>query len=706
LAAVGVFLAALIGNLAFHPVPLYGTETDLLGEYIPAARDLGRLAINPAHFTTKGPGYPLLLALTVPLTQGDMFLAARVIGALATALTVWITFLLFAKLLDSQTALAVSLGLLVNPTFVGAAVEAGTDLPTLGMALGSLYLTIGSATTRRLLLGGALAGCAVLSRSNYLFLPIAGCLTLLSRLESRRRAAYYGLGFGVPVLSWLAMCYFAPGGIPRDTNYLNLAYAVYGSRQTWEDFLTDTAPQFHSYVDVLTLRPALALGTLAVSMATRWFKDASQLLNLPLGMLGVVGIVWCWRKQSSARVLWTHGLLAYGVLCLVFYAPRFSLFLLPFYLSGACLLLLRTAQPLDGEWGRGQRNRLWRAAGFGLLAVLYVVSAVTALRQVRSTLAQTPYVTRELGLALRRLDPAEGRLMARKPHVAFYADKQHVPLPRLRSITDLIQVANGQRVRYVSVSTGEALLRPEYAVLTDSGVVLPGLRQVVYRRDRRGRSGAVYIVEAPLRTDAKQRRAVAESLGAGGGAVSWARHVAAATELLYAGEYQRVLAHLAVAEKLGPPDADVAALESNAYHALGAYEDAALACVRSMALGGATAAHFDQLGRIRFKQGRFAEASQNFRKALAIDPSAPEREYLLGLSEWSGGRFAAAAQGFARYLQAVPGDIEARKLVVLSLARSGDVAGAMRTIEEGRRRGEIGRAELTTLADSLRSAAR
>jgi len=577
------------------------------------------------------------------------------------------------------------------------------------MALASLYLTIGPATAKRLSLGGALAGCAVLSRSNYFFLPIAGVLTMLSRPETRRPIAYYGLGFFVPVLSWLALCEFTSGTIPHDSNYLSLAYAIYGSRQSWEDFLTNAAPQFHSYADVLTLRPALVLATLLASVATRWFKDASELLIWPLGILGVAGIAWFWRRLSHARVLWANALLAYGVLSWAFYAPRFSLFLLPFYLSGVCLMLIRTGEPRGGEAAEGTGPRhtpTWRAAGLGLLAALYAVSAVAAARQARSLLAQAPYVTRDAGLALGLLDPAYGRLMARKPHVAYYAGKQHVPMPRSRSITDLIGAAHEQRVRYVSVSSGEAAMRPEYAVLADSGVVLPGLRQVIFRRDRRGASGAIYLVEAPLTSDAQQRRAVADSLTAGGRASSWARQVAAATELLYAGEYEQTLAHLAVAEKLGPPDPDVAALESNAYHALGAYEDAARACMRSMALGGATAAHYDQLGRIRFKQARFAEASRNFRMALEIDPSASEREYLLGLSEWSCGEYAAAAEGFTRYLQVAPGDVEARKLAALSLARSGDLRDAMRLIDEGRKRGELGRADLRALADSLESGAR
>jgi Flp pilus assembly protein TadD len=689
----------MAGNLAFHPVPLYGTESDLLGEYIPAARELGRLTIVPAYFTTKGPGFPALLALTAPFARGDMFLAARAVNAAATGLTVWLTFLLFANLIGAQIALAVSLGLLVNPTYMRAAVEAGTDLPAMCLALGSLVLLVGPRTVPRLLISGSLAASAVLTRSNYIFLPIAALLILLPRPEERRGAAMYALGFLVLLLSWPVFCFATSGSIPRDTNYVNIAYAIYGSRLSWEDFLTSTAWRFHSYLDVLTLRPGLVARMLATSLATRWSRDASQLSIWPLGMLGVAGIAWCWRLQRKVPVLWLNTLLAYCVLSLAFYVPRFSLFLLPFYLSGTCLLLHQTGPPPLLALQR--HRRLWEAGGLILLASLYAVSAIVAVRQVLPLLRQAPYVTCDLGLALRRLDPEEASLMARKPHVAYYASKRPVPMPRLSTITDLIRVAHGQGVRYVSVTSVEAVMRPEYAALADSGLRLPGLRQVVYKRDRAGVSGAVYAVGEPLENDAEERRAVAESLTAGGPTVSRARHVAAATELLYAGEYEKALANLTTADEQGPPDADIAALESNAYHALGAYEQAARACLRSMALGRATANHYDQLGRIRFKQGRFTEASSNFRMALKIDPSASEKAYLLGLAEWSSGNYVAAAEGFRTYLQTSPGDVEARKLAALSLARSGDARGAVRLIEDGRRRGEIGPADLRALADSL-----
>ncbi|HET9327601.1 MAG TPA: hypothetical protein VFQ05_12585, partial [Candidatus Eisenbacteria bacterium] len=76
LAFLGV--AAVVNGL-LHSVPLYGTETDLVGEYIPAALELQSGVVSPAHFTTKGPGLPILLVFLGPLVSGDMFAAAKLV---------------------------------------------------------------------------------------------------------------------------------------------------------------------------------------------------------------------------------------------------------------------------------------------------------------------------------------------------------------------------------------------------------------------------------------------------------------------------------------------------------------------------------------------------------------------------------------------------------------------------------------------------
>jgi Tfp pilus assembly protein PilF len=698
LLAAAATLLLLAGNLLLHPIPLYGTETDLVGEYIPAAHELSQGVLRPEHFTTKGPVYPLLLALVAPLVRNDWFLAARALNSIAAGLVIWATYSFFASL-GGRVALAVCLGLIVTPVFLLAGFEAGTDLPALALALGSSCVVFASSSKPRFFFGGLLAGFAALTRSNLISVAIAGLLILAVHAEWRTALGFYVAGVLLPVLAWLGVHVATTGGLPHDSNYLSLAHAVYGTHQGWEDFLTTSASRFGTYADVLRPDPLRVLSTVVTNLATRWWSDATRLLPLPIGILGVVGIAWCWRRYRSSFVLAAHATSAYVILCFAFYAPRFSLYLLPFYLSGVALLLLpRSHQAMQEQ---AAPSRQWKSmAGGGALALLYVVSAVISLGQLRAALSKAPEVTRQVGLALRLMGPSEAAVMARKPHVAYYAGMRYVPMPRTGSLTDLIVEANRAGAQFVFVSQTETSLRPEYTVLTDSGQSLPGLRQVVYRRSRLG-PAAAYSVSPPLPNEISQRRAVATSLERGG-VLGRERRIAIATELLSAGDYGQALRQLLAADSSGPPNADIAALESNAFHALHMYEEAAQACSRSIELGGGTAAHYDQLGRIRFQQGRYDEAAQNFRNALEQAPGVTGPRYLLGLSEYRRGRYDAAARAFQAYLVNQPGSMEARRLAAVSLARSGRLGDALHTIQEGRDWSGSDRAGAASFSDSLR----
>jgi len=695
--ALAASVLLLAGNLLFHPIPLYGTETDLVGEYIPAGQELARGVLHAERFSTKGPGYPLLLALAAPVSGGDWFLAARLLNSVAAGVVVWVTFAFFAGL-GGQIALAVSLGLLVTPAFLMAGFEAGTDLPALALAMGSACLGFSATARHRYFAAGLLAGLAILTRSNYIAVPIAGLFIIMVRREWFRAGKYLA-GMLLPLLSWVGVHLAATGQFPRDSNYLNLAHAVYGTRQSWEDFLTTAAPRFGSYADVLRLDPMRVLMAVVFNLTTRWWMDATRLLVLPLGILGIIGIAWFWRRHGAWPVLAAHALSAYMVLCFTFYAPRFNLYLIPFYLSGVALALLPTLPRVPSVASEiVKRNSVSR--GLVAIVALYAVSATVSLSHIRSTLSHTAYATYEVGKALRLIGDPQAAVMARKPHVAYYAGLHYLPMPRTAGLTDLIVEAYRRQAQFVFMSQAEANLRPEFTVLTDSGVSLPGLRQVAYRRDRGG-SAAAYAVSAPLPDGRQQHREVAASLERGVSSLSRERRIAIATELLGAGEYALALRQLFTADSIGPPDADIAALESNAFHALRMYEPAARACLRSIELGGGTAAHYDQLGRIRFQQGRYGEAAQAFRRALDIAPGVAAPRYLLGLAEYRRGRFDAASEAFQAFLVSQPGSAEARRLAAVSLVRSGRVDEAVRIVEEDPAGiGSLMRAQ--SFADSLR----
>src|SRR5688572_12816762 len=76
-------VAILAVSLAAHGTALYLVETDLLGEYIPAALELSRGHLSATHYSFKGPGYPALLALATWLSGADSFTAARILSVLS-----------------------------------------------------------------------------------------------------------------------------------------------------------------------------------------------------------------------------------------------------------------------------------------------------------------------------------------------------------------------------------------------------------------------------------------------------------------------------------------------------------------------------------------------------------------------------------------------------------------------------------------------
>ena len=702
LAAIAAFTILVVWVAVFaHPVPLYSTETDLVGDYIPAARALQSGQLTVASYASKGLGYTLLLAIASPLLGGDAFLAAKLINCVAAALAAWACFALFSRTLGPFSGFLVLIGLLANPTFLACTLEAGTDMPAMALGLVATYLIMWRTSARSGALAGLLAGYAVITRYNYIFLPVVG-LALLGVSRDRRRSLAYLAASALPISAWLFLNLHLTGNPFTNSNYLNLAYALYGNGDDWEHFVTQVGPRFHSIADVLRLDPLHAAIRLGSNIAVYWWQDLLALLPLGIGLVAPLGLIWHSPKDRSA--LWTamHFVLAYLVLCLVFRAPRFALYLIPFYLGGIVAFLFgAAARPRTVDRAAGQVDWLGIARA-ALLLILFGASGVQAAGAVRTALAHSPDETRLAGLMLRTLGPPDAIVMARKPHVAYFAGMRFVPMPAANSIGELIAACRSTGTTFVFISPIEVRLRPAYAVLADSGLDLPALRQVAHDSAGPGKAFSLYTFRDPRTSLGLLQSALAETLVHHAATHPSAEsEIAAATELLGARRYRDALEHLAVAERLWPADPDIAALQSNAHHALGEYEEAALACERSMRLGSASGMHYGQLGRIRYMQRRYAEARNNFKRALALDPGRLDDVFLLGLSLSRLGEYSAAAQMFERFLSLEPTSAQAVRLAAGNRILAGQPTRALSVIEAARRRGVVVGEDLRAMADSL-----
>src|SRR6267378_4655101 len=484
-----------------HPTPLYFVETDLVGEYLPAARELAAGTLNLSHYAFKGPGYPLLLAWLSAPFRGDVALAARILSPLAAGAATWFAFLLVRMTLGATASWLTLLQLLVAPVLVRYAVEAGTDAPALALMVASTFLVLRPAKSWSVAMAGFLAGYAVLTRSNAVFLLPCAVAVLALRPRRIQNLVSYAVGAVVPLGAW-ALIAARAGGLPPDRNYLNVAWELYGHGVAWDQFEAGAGSNFHSLAGVIAHDPfRVVLHTAQNLIVHRWL-DIRDLITPWIAVLALPGLV-LFARMRSARSWLAHGVAGSLVVALVFYNARFSLYLLPIYLSASSLAFVWLSTRARGALSRSPRWSAARPAAHALGAILLVASGATAAAQTSTHLAAAPHETRLAGEALRRMGLSGDCIMARKPHIAYFAGMTFAPLPIGRRLRELPSAARAAGAHYLCITGIEQVMRPEYAVLGDSGVSLPGFDQVLWIRPAREHFCAVYrLSDAPLDTAA------------------------------------------------------------------------------------------------------------------------------------------------------------------------------------------------------------
>lgn len=133
-------------------------------------------------------GYPLLLWCVTPLTNGNVFLAARLIAAFLGAIFLGASWLLARCALGRAAALAALVMLALNPFVVQYALYIGSDMPFAAFCALTLAL-LAQWTDRKnawlLVLAGIAAGFAFLVRHPGILLLPFGVLVVWMRYEAR-----------------------------------------------------------------------------------------------------------------------------------------------------------------------------------------------------------------------------------------------------------------------------------------------------------------------------------------------------------------------------------------------------------------------------------------------------------------------------------------------------------------------------------------
>ena len=469
-----------------HRVGDVFTETDFYGSYGPGARLIQQGHLIPSRYGVVGPMFELMLA-GLGFVVHDLFLAAGLIAALAmtAALLCWRS--LIARRAGPAAALLAIAFMATNAQCFRYGWSVTTDAPAFAFQAAALWALLGARGThaergsatvvssRRMFAAGVLAACAFLTRYNSVALLPAGLLAIgfgwngVAKGGRLRTSLVFAAGFLAPLLPWVA--YSAThGGAMRFQLHHNIAYEVFARPNgiVWDVYERDMEGQFPTPWSVLARDPVAVISRIGFNLFDHLRLDALKLTGIPLALAAAFG-AWCaWRDGllSRLRALLAAMALLFLTLVPAFHSERYSLAVLPLWcvLAAVAFCSPRLALSTAGVWLKL------------LLLPLVLVPAIGVTQAFAArVLYQLPIEARVAGEQVRPLVHPGDKVLARKPHFAWYAGMTPLTLPLTDTLASWGDAARRTGARWLYFSWPEAEMRPKFEWLLDSTSHAPGL---------------------------------------------------------------------------------------------------------------------------------------------------------------------------------------------------------------------------------------
>ena len=410
----------------------FGVETDYLGLFVPEAKRL--LAGQPLLIAFHLPLYPAAIALAWSVL-GDWVQAGIAVSLLAASATALMTWWLVDRLFGRAAALGALAALATSALYLAQAAEASSDLFFLALYLGACALALAGVRGGQdaAWVGlGLLIGLALLTRTNALPLLLLLLAPGLRRDAAVRRARGVALAFAalaLPLSLWLASA-AATGSPPWPTSThvtLAMTYFATAADPISNEAFASVAGRFHSAWEVLAYDPARVLEIYLADLLSLGRDRLPEFVAFPLGLLALPGLLLLPARRRSAGV-GLLGLVTLGevlLLNLKTFEARYWLSLLPWLGAGLGAMLAEVNRALPGTraWRLGQRVAL----GGGMLALALAVGGA------RAALSFGADELAEAVPAARAVAGPDDLLVARKPHLAYYAGARFALLPDLQS---------------------------------------------------------------------------------------------------------------------------------------------------------------------------------------------------------------------------------------------------------------------------------
>jgi 4-amino-4-deoxy-L-arabinose transferase-like glycosyltransferase len=337
-------------------------------------------------------------------------------------------------------------------------------------------------------LAGFFGGLSYLTRYNGIFLLSFVVVIMLINfwnLSWAKRiiaSAVFIVVFVLTFSPWGFYTLSEKGSFFYNENYKNIAYEMHGKGKiSWDDFWFKESSKITSLADVVFQDISVFASKVINNIGNHFLSDMEKLMGWHVGVFVILGLIFLiirnpvkyWKYRQTGYYI--INLFFFGLLLLVFYSERFSLFLIPFYAVIAF-------HPFFSEKYK-VRKFVPRKFGLLLVSVLIIFTFIKSYSFNSVNIDSGP---KEL-LILRdwyneNVPPEErgARIAARKAHVAYYLDMEFRLLPMAEDYTEFLEKLQKEKIDYLYFSTIEAAMRRQFQFLLNPNRDHPGLEAVVY----------------------------------------------------------------------------------------------------------------------------------------------------------------------------------------------------------------------------------
>jgi hypothetical protein len=481
------FIVMAIVSFSFHKIGDYGVETDFFWGYVPAAKDFLNGVITIDAF--RGPLYPIILGI-FGLIISDFFNAGILIGIISATFVIYFTFELVKRIFSPKVSLFVTLILACNPVFVQYTYSAGTDMFFSALVTATLFFFFKEKelSYKNLVIAAILGGLSYLTRYNGIFL--FGFVIVIffinywniNWLKRFKAAAVFVVVFIITFSPWGIYCLSEKGSFFYNENYKNIAYEMHGKGKiSWDEYWFEESSKVTSLQDVVFSDAGTFFSKVINNVGDHFIEDMEKLMGWHIGVFVILGLILLiisnplkdWRSRETGFYLLS--IFFFGLLLLIFYSERFSMFLIPFY-------SVLAVQPF---FINKYKIRKFVPLKFSYVLMIGLVAFTFAKSYSfnSSRIDSGPKELLDLKEWYENNIPENERgkkIASRKAHVAYYLDMEFSLIPMADTYEELIAKLKENNADHLYFSTMEATMRRQFQFLLDPRQNHPGLEVVVY----------------------------------------------------------------------------------------------------------------------------------------------------------------------------------------------------------------------------------